>query len=322
VWHFGGSPKELLVDNPKAFVIDANPENFRWNPQFLELCGHYRMQPRACQPYRSRTKGKVERPFFYLEQQFIKGNSWRDLSHFLEELARFEREDLDLAVHSTTGERPVDRFTREQSTLTPLPDKRFVGTLALTRHVSWDCLVSYLGSRYSVQAAYAGKMVWLMVSHGASLIVLSSRRELLAEHQLSTEQGKIVMLPEHYEPLRRRGNPRTYAMLAARFLTSFPHHTDFLEGITAQYKLAPAAPLRQVLELATLYDDPSLSWAFNLAVEYNTYSAQFLRGLLESGARPRLSDQTPAPPSGSSGLPSTAVHSNLKLYQQVLELGQ
>lgn len=84
VWHFGGSPKELLVDNPRAFVINANPENFRWNPQFLELCGHYRMQPRACQPYRARTKGKVERPFFYLEQHLIKGTpgaiwatSWR-----------------------------------------------------------------------------------------------------------------------------------------------------------------------------------------------------------------------------------------------------
>src|SRR5579883_1649755 len=32
LWHFGGSPKELLVDNPKAFVLDANPKHFRWNP--------------------------------------------------------------------------------------------------------------------------------------------------------------------------------------------------------------------------------------------------------------------------------------------------
>src|SRR6185312_4963297 len=56
--HFGGAPKQLLVDNAKAFVLDANPAHFRWNPQFLELCGHYRMRPTACQPYRARTKGK------------------------------------------------------------------------------------------------------------------------------------------------------------------------------------------------------------------------------------------------------------------------
>ena len=82
--HFGGAPKELLVDNPKAFVLDANPAHFRWNPQFLELCGHYRVQPRACQPYRPQTKGKIERPFFYLEQQFLKGRLPRRWTHFSE----------------------------------------------------------------------------------------------------------------------------------------------------------------------------------------------------------------------------------------------
>jgi transposase len=54
--HFGGAPKQLLVDNAKAFVLDAKPDHFRWNPQFLELCGHYRIRPTACQPYRPRTK--------------------------------------------------------------------------------------------------------------------------------------------------------------------------------------------------------------------------------------------------------------------------
>jgi hypothetical protein len=107
------------VVNTKAFVLDANPTHFPSNPQFLELCGHYRMRPTACRRYRARTKGKVERPFFYLEQQFIKGTQFASVSHFLEELAGFERVDLDLHVHSTTQERPIDRFTRELPHLTP-----------------------------------------------------------------------------------------------------------------------------------------------------------------------------------------------------------
>lgn len=80
--HFGGAPKELLVDNARALVTDAHPTRFRWNAQFLEMCGHYRLQPRACQPYRARTKGNIERPFFSLEQQFVKGTvftSFRDV---------------------------------------------------------------------------------------------------------------------------------------------------------------------------------------------------------------------------------------------------
>lgn len=320
LWHFGGSTKELLVDNARALVVNANPTHFRWNPQFLELCGHYRIQPRACQPYRARTKGKVERPFFYLEQQFIKGTTFSNLPHFLEELGRFEREDLDLRVHGTTHARPIDRFVEEQPHLTPLPAQRFVGTMTESRKVSWDCLVPFRGNRYSVPAPFAGKIVWLLLSRGTHLLILSSQRELLVEHELRTGHGEIVMLPEHYDMLRRRGSPRTYAVLAEQFLRRFPHHADFLEGLTAQHKLSPIAPLREVLELAALYPEPTVARAFRLAVEYNSFSHTFIRGVLESQASPDAA--TAEPPSGKRGLPATSVHANLGVYQQVLELGQ
>ena len=41
LYYFGGSAKELLVDNPRALVTDANPDHFRLNSHFLELCGHH-----------------------------------------------------------------------------------------------------------------------------------------------------------------------------------------------------------------------------------------------------------------------------------------
>lgn len=285
--HFGGAAKQLLVDNAKAFVLDANPAHFQWNPQFLELCGHYRIRPTACQPYRARTKGKIERPFFYLEQQFIKGASFASLHHFLEELAAFERHDLDLRVHTTTQERPIDRFERELPHLTPLPEQRFVGTLAMSRKVSWDCLISYQGSRYSVPATYAGKLVWLLPSRGSHLLVLDAKRELLAEHQLSATKGTIVMRPEHYAPLRR-GTARTYVVLAEQFLKQFPQRSAFLEGLLAQHKLDPTRHLHGVMELASLYDAASLERALDVAAEYNTYSHTFVRGVLEHQTAPAV----------------------------------
>jgi hypothetical protein len=81
--------------------------------------------PRSPMSYRARTKGKIERPFFYLEQHFIKGTQFASLSHFLEELAVFERDDLDVRIHSTTQEPPIDRFARELPHLTPLAEQRF-----------------------------------------------------------------------------------------------------------------------------------------------------------------------------------------------------
>jgi transposase len=316
--HFGGAPKQLVVDNAKAFVLDANPTHFRWNPQFLELCGHYRIRPTACQPYRPRTKGKVERPFFYLEQQFIKGTRFASLSHFLEELAAFERDDLDVRVHTTTQEPPIHRFERELPHLTPLPEQRFVGTLAMSRKVSWDCLVSYESNRYSVPATYAGKMVWLLPSRGSHLIVLDAKRDVLAEHQLSATKGTIVMRPEHYAPLRR-GTARTYVVLAEQFLKQFPQRAGFLEGLLAQHKLDPTRHLHGIMELASLYDAASLERALLVATEYNTYSHTFVRGVLEHKAVPTVegSEMT-----SQRSLPVAAVQPDLSRYQRILEVAR
>ena len=320
--HFGGAPKELLVDNAKAFVVDANPAHFRWNPQFLELCGHYRLKPRACQPYRAQTKGKVERPFFYLEEQFIKGRRFASFQHFLQELAAFERDDLDQRVHGTTGERPLDRFAAERPQLTPLPEQRFVGTLALSRKVSWDCLVSYRGCRYSVPATQAGKLVWLLPSRGTHLLVLDARRAVLVEHRLSPTKGTITLVDEHYASLRRTG-AKTYVVLAEQFLARFPDQAAFLDGLLAQHKLNPASHLRPIMELATLYEPAALERAFAAAREYSTYSHGFVRGLLESADRQAAAatPQDPAPPPDRV-LPITAVRGDLAPYQRLLEVAR
>ena len=122
--------------------------------------------------------------FYYLEQHFIKGRAWRDLSHFSHELERFTLEELDVRVHSTTGVRPIGRFEQEQSLLTPLPTPPFIGTHETLRKVNWDCLLSFANTRYSVPWAYAGKQVWIRVSQGHKLIIRNQKGEVIACHLL------------------------------------------------------------------------------------------------------------------------------------------
>ncbi|MFN8522807.1 MAG: IS21 family transposase [Chloroflexota bacterium] len=321
--HFGGAPKELLVDNARALVSSASPARFHWNAQFLELCGHYRVTPRACQPYRARTKGKVERPFFYLEQHFIKGRRFASFADLLADLATFERDDLDVRVHSTTGQRPIDRFAEEAALLTPLPAQRFVGSQALTRKASWDCMISFRGSRYSVPSSYAGKHVWLLVLQGTRLIVLDHGRQTIAEHPLAERPGQVLTQPEHYAALQRRG-ARTLALLSQEFTRAFPEQAGLLDRLTAQYKQNAAAHLRTILELAALYDAAAMVHAFEQATHYNTYSGPFIRGILQASQQPKAS--LPAVGGGTDGrLGSHAgvrVETDLGRYQRTLEAAQ
>jgi transposase len=313
--HFGGVPKELLIDNAKVFVQHAQPAHFAWNPNFLALCGHYRVEPIPCMPYWPRTKGKVERPFFYLEQQFIKGRSWPSFDALTADLAQFVAEDLDVRIHGTTQERPLDRFGREQPHLTPLPATSFLGTHEQTRTVSWDCLVSFGGSRYSVPWAYAGQQVWVRSSQGVRLSARNQQGEVIATHLLAAVKGSTVIDPAHYAGLAPR-LPTTRALASRAFQTRFPAHDWFLEGLYTQHVPNGTAHLRAILGLAELYPEEALRAAFSAARQYQSFSHAFVRGLLEAGGSAAA---PPVPGGGALRVPADTMTADLRVYQALLE---
>ena len=74
--YFGGVPAELLFDQMKAVVTgDARHEGGELieNREFLRFSKHWGFRIRACQPYRAKTKGKVERPIRYIRDNFFYG---------------------------------------------------------------------------------------------------------------------------------------------------------------------------------------------------------------------------------------------------------
>ena len=89
----GGVPIEILYDRMKTAVTGEDDEgHIVYNRSLLALARHYGFQPRACRPYRAKTKGKVERPFSYIRQDFFLGRTFRNLD--------------DLNAQLTTGSTP------------------------------------------------------------------------------------------------------------------------------------------------------------------------------------------------------------------------
>ena len=63
--------RQVWVDNHKAAVTAHVPGAVRFNERFKQLARHYGFVPKACRPYRPRTKGKVERLVGYVKQHFF-----------------------------------------------------------------------------------------------------------------------------------------------------------------------------------------------------------------------------------------------------------
>ena len=139
-------------------MLGRSEHKVLWHPLFDDFARYYGFTPRACQPYRARTKGKVESGVGYVKHNALAGrrfHSWEELNGWLE---RWSAEVADLRVHGTTHERPIDRFAHER--LTPLgtrPPYRY--ELVRSRTVANDALVAFGAARYSVPVQYVGLTV-------------------------------------------------------------------------------------------------------------------------------------------------------------------
>jgi transposase len=121
---FGGVPQELLFDQMKAVItrdLRLHGGSLVHNLECLRFAHHWGFTPRACRPYRAQTKGKVERPVRYLRDNFVYGRPFLNDADLDEQRRRWLDEVANVRVHGTTGERPRDRFDRdERLSLQPL----------------------------------------------------------------------------------------------------------------------------------------------------------------------------------------------------------
>lgn len=106
-----------------------------------------------CKPYRAKTKGKVERPFRYIREDFFLARSFRHLDDLNAQLRQWLDAVANPRRHATTGRIVNEAFAEEHPHLRPLPLAPFRAVLRLERRISREGMVSVGGNAYSVPDA-------------------------------------------------------------------------------------------------------------------------------------------------------------------------
>jgi len=209
--YFGGVPETVLHDNLKTAVLSrAADATIHWNPRYLDFAHYYGFSPKACAPYRARTKGKVENGVRY-----VRGNFWPGLRFtHLADLNRQAQEWLagvaNARIHGTTGRVPWEQLPAEH--LRPLHGKPPYDTSVIGfRRSSRDCLVSYAGNYYSVPAVHSQRQVQVHETESGELIITTLTGEEIARHTLVSGHHARVVVAEHYASLKKAARPRPAA---------------------------------------------------------------------------------------------------------------
>jgi transposase len=202
--YFGGTTAEVLVDNQKSLVI-ANRigDRVQFHERFVDLAGHYGFTPRACRPYRARTKGKDERMVGYIEHHFfVRYRSFASFAHLNQVAEEWLREEADPRVQGTVKEVVSERFAREAPHLVSLPAVRYDTSYREMRLVGWDGYVDIRGNRYSAPDPFRGQRVTVRIRLDGTATILSDD-DPLVEHQLRPVSEGWGTVPEHHASLWR-----------------------------------------------------------------------------------------------------------------------
>lgn len=200
--YFRGVPDEVLVDNQKSTVMQPSKQGQpRFNERFLDLADHYGFTPRACRPYRARTKGKDERMVGYIKQHFfVRYRSFESWAHLNQQAEQWLAEEADQRLQGTVKEVVAERFAREYPLLKSLPVRRYDTSYLEHRKVGWDGYIHVRGNRYSVPIDLAGQTVYVRISLEDEIKVYCGEK-LVARHRLQDAEQGWVTMPEHHAAL-------------------------------------------------------------------------------------------------------------------------
>jgi transposase len=288
--YFRGVPRSLLIDNPKQLITNPNRKNFTVNKHFDEFASYYRFKIQACQVRRAQTKGKVERPFHYLENHFIKNNEFEDFEDLSSKLLEFT-EKVNHKYHSGIGQIPFDLFkTVEEARLQKLPKSNYFETFNQElRKVDHVGTVKYKGVSYSVPVLYSNKQVRIEPCLGYKLRIYSLTGEVLTEHLIKSSKGGIVVKNEHYEPFLRLSK-QDYSKTKQEFLELFPGSEEFVKLLQEERKTHYLSDLSKILQISNYYSKEDVLSSFQWCVEYNSFSYKFVHAYLQNHCTPLLKE--------------------------------
>jgi transposase len=281
-----GSPERLVYDNQTTVTLGRVARKPLWHPTFLVFAKHYGFKPFACRVRHKERKGKVERPFGWIEDDFLRGTVF----HSLEDLNQKVRVWLDTVAnvrkHSTTGRLVDAMYAEEQPFLIALPSVPFHAERREVRKVQKDGYVPVDGSFYPTP---------LKPGHQATILIYPNRVEILDAAGTVVAAYPAADRPTRIAAPWQSSHPReatTLTALETGFLGRFPRFSDFLEGLKRRMNALTPIHLRRIEGLVGIYGEASVAVAIERALSYRNFSALALARILER-AHPNVIPEPP-----------------------------
>ncbi len=150
-----GIPKKLFVDNGKVYK----------SIQMQFICANIGTILSYARPYSPQSKGKIERWFKTLHDQWMNVINWNEFSSLDElnkSMSQYVEESYNSKVHSSINMKPIDKFIESIDLIKFIPNKQeldYIFLYRVTRKVKNDATISIQNILFEVPLKYVGESI-------------------------------------------------------------------------------------------------------------------------------------------------------------------
>jgi transposase len=280
--YMDGVPCQVKSDNQKACVDRWEQGRPVFNRRFLEFASYYRFKPLTITPGKPRENLRIERPFYYLEQNFLNGRRFCNAKDLKDQLQQWLLEVNDQRIHRTTLKTPMSMYREEYPFLQPLPSKHYDTSLTGYRVVNNESCVEWKGYYYAVPAEYMHQTCLVRESQDQVVIYGPTGSEII-RHPLPPQNAASKYVGRPPLPLRQNESPRLEEV-KLRLEAMGEVMTRYIGEVIKQKPSSYRHHLRRVLSLKVNYHQQDIILAVARALKYKVYESGAIENFLDSHA--------------------------------------
>ena len=276
--HFGASPERIMIDNTHVVVLRGTGREMVPVPEMAAFAERFGFRFVAHERGHANRSGRVERPFFFIENNFLAGrtfDSWDDLN--LQARQWCDRVNATYKKHIRAV--PRELFAIERTHLKPLPVWVPEVYRLHERLVDVEGYVALHSSRYSVPVDWIGRRVEVRETKDRIDIQLDPRR-IVTHARVPESEPQRITVAAHRPPRgqgikRREPHPEEQAILKAA-----PELAGYVAALKQRGPRVVVLALRQLLRMVDEYPHPDLLAAVEEADHYGLYDLDRLERMV------------------------------------------
>jgi hypothetical protein len=267
--YFGGATQRIMIDNTHVVVLRGTGREMVPVPEMAAFAERLGFRFVAHEVGHANRSGRVERPFHFIERNFLAGRTFADWDD-LNRQARAWCDRVNGTYKKHIRAVPRELYAVERLQLKPLPAWIPEVYRLHQRLVDVEGYVALHSNRYSVPASWIGRRVEVRETKDKIEIQLDARN-LVVHKRIMESEGLRITLAEHRPP-RGQGikRPDTHPEEKA-ILETAPEITEYVAALKKHSRKLTVLVLRQLLRMMREYPRDALIAAVEEASRYGLY---------------------------------------------------